>query len=388
MSSDEIIRNIVKRQRGFDEATLKKIAARLNSIRGLGLVDLFDLGYFALMYSEMMKIDAMADMARKRNVQDLSTLLNESAKSAYNGMKTLYLDGQREFLPYKSNQEVKDFVNTTSTSLCKDFNDKLGKIGYQMTDANGKRIFNSPSETYQHIVNTAKNQKTVNAFGYDLWARNTMKKLLRNGLKIYNYNQDTHRYKQQNCYSYIRNFVKNAVYQVCQGVYNTVANQVGIDGVEISVHADCAIDHLDVQGHQFTLMDFHKMQSGEDFYDVLGNHYYSLERAIGTWNCRHFVYPIILGKSEPRYTNEQLQKIKENKNMIYAKVTNSLGETDYVPFSEFNLYKRELQNRIDSLTVDMNVAEKLKDKWLEEYYKTRLSKCKLELASIKRINIG
>ena len=207
-------------------------------------------------------------------------------------------------------------------------------------------------------------------------------------MKIYNYNQDTHRYKQQNCYSYIRNFVKNAVYQVCQGVYNTVANQVGIDGVEISVHADCAIDHLDVQGHQFTLMDFHKMQSGEDFYDVLGNHYYSLERAIGTWNCRHFVYPIILGKSEPRYTNEQLQKIKENKNMIYAKVTNSLGETDYVPFSEFNLYKRELQNRIDSLTVDMNAAEKLKDKWLEEYYKTRLSKCKLELASIKRINIG
>ena len=74
--------------------------------------------------------------------------------------------------------------------------------------------------------------------------------------------------------------------------------------------------------------------------------------------------------------------------MIYAKVVNSAGEENYIPFYEFSRYRKELQNWIDNLEMDLNVAEKLKDTWLVDYYKARLAKCKLELASIKRINVG
>lgn len=386
MSRNKILEEMLRQQRNLDEKTLKLIATRLNSFRGLGLVDFFDFAYYGLMYDVMLEIEEAAYHTRKKQVADLEQVLNSSAKNAYNSMKYLYDDGQKVFLPFKNNTEVKDFVSNEVQANCNQFNETLKNVGYPVTDEKtGARIFHNLPETYQYIVNSAKMQATTNPFGYDLWTRKVMKKLMRDGLKIYNYNQDTHRYKQQNSYSYIRNFIKDAVYRVCQGVYNAVANQVGIDGVEVSVHLDCALDHLDIQGKQFSLHEFHKMQSNDDFYDIYGNHYIGLDRALGTWNCRHYVYPVILGKSKPRYTSEQLQEIKENRNMIYATVVDSSGEKAYIPFGDFDRYKGDLLDRLNNLTMDMRVAEKLNDPWLVNYYKTRILSCKSELNSIKII---
>ena len=385
---NKTIDEIIKRHRNLDEKTLKTIATRLNSFRGLGLVDFFDLGYFTTMYAVMVQIEKEAERTRRAQVKELEQLLNTQAKQSYDSMKQLYIDGGKEYIPYKNNEEIRDYVAKEVRTQSENFNSTLMKIGYPVIDdATGSRVFHSPSETYQYLTNRAKSQVTTNPLGYDGWTRKVMRRVLRDGLKIYNYNQDTRRYKQQNSYSYIRNFVKDAVYRTCQGVYNVIANQVGIDGVELSAHADCALDHIDIQGHQFTLRDFHAMQSNDDFYDVQGNHFAGLDRAIGTWNCRHYVYPIILGKSRPHYTHEQLQQIKENRNMIYATAVDALGDKAYIPFGDFNRYRQELQDRADRLGMDMRVAEKLGDAWLVDYYKTRLAKCKAELASMKMIKM-
>ena len=65
-----------------------------------------------------------------------------------------------------------------------------------MSNTTNTKIFKSPSETYQQISNDAKQEELHNPFGFDLWSRDTIRRLLRDGLKVYNYNQDTHRYKQ------------------------------------------------------------------------------------------------------------------------------------------------------------------------------------------------
>ena len=270
-------------------------------------------------------------------------------------------------------------------SKVEQFTDTMKKVGYPLTDSkNGKKIFCSPSEVYQKVSNYAKQQELSNPFGYDLWSRKIVKSLLRDGLKIYNYNQDTHRYKQQNSYSYINNFVKNAVYSVCQNVYNAIANQVGIDGVELSVHLDCAIDHLPIQGHQFTLDNFKKMQANEDFEDIQGRHFEGLLRAIGTLNCRHYVYPIIIGKSQPRYTDKQLQEIKQM-NEKYVETETVNGEPIVMSHSTYIQRLRNLQERLDTLTLDLHIAEKLGDKWLIEYYKSRIATCKNDIVSFRSL---
>lgn len=380
---DKIIDEIIKYQRSFDEYTLKQIATRLNSTKGLGLVDLFDIAYFSLIYMVMADIDAKMSATRKSQAKELENLLSTSALSSYKSMKSLYEDSGKEYLPLKNNKEVSDYIKSEVTRKKDEFTSMLKHIGYPIqNNLNNKKMFKSPSETYQYIANRAKSEELNNPFGYDVWSSKVMKSLLRDGLKVYNYNQDTHRYKQQNSYSFIRNFVKNAVYQVSQGVFNVVANQVGIDGVEISVHMDCAIDHLPIQGHQFDLTNFHNMQSHGYFEDIEGNLFAPLDRALGTLNCRHYVYPIILGKTEPRYTKEQLDEIKK-KTEVYATIETADGAVINMSYSDYNRYVRNLKDKLDTTTLDLHVAEKLGNKGLIEYYKARLAECKSALASFR-----
>ena len=52
-------------------------------------------------------------------------------------------------------------------------------------------------------------------------------------------------------------------------------------------------------------------------------------------------------------------------------------------YSEYQSYLRRLQDKVDSLTLDLNVAEKLGDSWLIDYYKSKLSDAKSILSSLK-----
>jgi len=72
--------------------------------------------------------------------------------------------------------------------------------------------------------------------------------------------------------------------------------EFGADGVEISAHNYCAMDHLPFQGKQFSHKQFEDVQN-------------SLKRHFGTWNCRHTLYPVILGISTPSSTDEELQEM-------------------------------------------------------------------------------
>ena len=77
----------------------------------------------------------------------------------------------------------------------------------------------------------------------------------------------------------------------------------GADGVELSAHMLCAADHVPYQGRQY---------SHEAYRGLLE----SLHRRIGVWNCKHFAYPVLLGVSEPAYTDEELERYKRNSEEI------------------------------------------------------------------------
>ena len=75
----------------------------------------------------------------------------------------------------------------------------------------------------------------------------------------------------------------------------------GADGVEISAHMLCAEDHLPYQGRQFSLEEFERLNQ-------------TLRRPIakGIWNCSHVAEPIVLGISEPAYTEEELAEYRSS----------------------------------------------------------------------------
>ena len=72
----------------------------------------------------------------------------------------------------------------------------------------------------------------------------------------------------------------------------------GADGVEITAHMLCAEDHLPYQGKQMSKEAFEQLQG-------------VLPRRLGIWNCKHAWYPILLGVSEPAYTEDELSQYRK-----------------------------------------------------------------------------
>lgn len=74
-------------------------------------------------------------------------------------------------------------------------------------------------------------------------------------------------------------------------------DDLGCDGWEISAHANSAPDHEPIQDRQYS----------DKEYEALNN---SLVRRIGTLNCGHAAFPIILGVNSPQYTPGQLEQFR------------------------------------------------------------------------------
>ena len=74
---------------------------------------------------------------------------------------------------------------------------------------------------------------------------------------------------------------------------------LGADGWEITAHANSAPDHEPIQGKQYSDAE----------YKALNN---SLKRRIGTLNCGHAAFPIIMGVNSPQYTPAELHKFRED----------------------------------------------------------------------------
>jgi hypothetical protein len=96
----------------------------------------------------------------------------------------------------------------------------------------------------------------------------------------------------------MRQNVLDGVKDIAHEVSMRTGEQFGADGVEIDAHNYCAPDHLPYQGRQFKKAEFDEIQN-------------SLPRMFGQYNCRHTFYPILLGASQPAYTEDERQAMMD-----------------------------------------------------------------------------
>ena len=101
--------------------------------------------------------------------------------------------------------------------------------------------------------------------------------------------------------SAVRMNILDGVRHLNQSIMDEMGRQLGADGIEIDAHMLCAEDHLPYQGRQFSNADFEQIQSG-------------LPRPFGEWNCRHSWHPILLGISQPTFTDDDLRAMQDYSN--------------------------------------------------------------------------
>ena len=280
----KMLGEIVKQFKGVSEEEAYKIAQRLKY--GNDIEDLIN---------EIAKLSGVS--VREVRIV-LEKVVEENLDYAYKYNK----EQKKEEIKYKETPELKKVVKDNTQEIEKFFKEltKEENIGFTVRNENNEYVFMPLRQVYKDVIDEAMYNAITDPNGYQVTMANAMKKLADSGIKIHEekieyssgYNRRIDTTVKQNILWVIR--------KASADTQDYIGEVLGTDGVEISAHEPCALDHLPYQGRQFYNKDFNEIQD-------------SLPRQIGPngYNCKHFIFNIFMGATKPNYTNRQLKQMEE-----------------------------------------------------------------------------
>lgn len=252
------------------------------------------------------------------NIQDIDAIFNEMAKKDYKFAEQFYKYRGVEYMPYNENKALLRQVSALASITKQEMYNyaRTTNLGYSIRDLQGNVKFVGLRETYNRVLDEVVLNVGTGVDTFDNAMSKIMKDIGGNGLKTVDYASG----RSVRLDSVARMHLKGALRNLHNEVQKQVGEEFDFDGYEISVHSNPAIDHEKVQGRQFSIEEYEKLNNGLEAKDYKGNTY-TLDhdhkngfRPISELNCYHYVFSIILGVSKPEYSEEQLQKIIDDNN--------------------------------------------------------------------------
>lgn len=238
-----------------------------------------------------------------KNVKEIYEIFDEVAKNNKQFAKDFYRYRGIDYIPYSKDialqNQVKSIAALTAHSYMNIANTSV--VGLIQ---NGE--FRQLETAYKEIIDKAILNVAQGKQDFYSSMRNTLKEIGGNGIVQY----ESGRIRRLD--SAVRMNMLDGIRQLNNETSRRFGAEYGADGVEISVHSNPAPDHADIQGRQFSNKEYDKLEAGMIAEDYKGNKYDGHDkRRISEYNCYHKTFAIVLGVSEPEYTDEQLKKIQD-----------------------------------------------------------------------------
>ena len=284
------IAQITGRLDEVNRTLIKKIAAQILKIGQLNPTSINRILAMSDMGADMRDISRDLADATALNVRDIYAIYNMALRDSYTDPRFAVALKSRPLSPMQNDRLRLFAINAAA-----------------QTAAAMRNLSNTTAilPAYREAVDKAITAVSMGGMSYNEAARDIIRDLGYNGLQV-QYESGYHRRLD----TAVRQNIIDGVNQINQNASLEMGRALGYDAVELSAHANSAPDHEPVQGRVFLLAEFEKMQNGEPFQDVDGNHYEGFPRSIGEWNCMHIAMSFDTKTSIRRYTNEQLQQWK------------------------------------------------------------------------------
>ena len=325
---------------------IKLMAEQIKEIGTLSPSNLFRLQQMAKMQQNIDTINYLLAQETGRTLEELYQIYDMSGMSLYKDTYKLYTAKGISQVPFEQNTTIQQYLASMKQLTANTF----------VNMSNTTALY----EPYRNLVDTAIDAVVSGVGSYNELIRaqltdTSLSPLVRNpdeGLRITYASGLTRRLD-----SAVRMNVLDGVREVNNGIREQVGKEFGADGVEVSAHALCARDHIDIQGKQFSKKEFERRNE-------------ELRRHISTCNCKHYTFPIILGISKPAHTDEELKQYKENS----EKLVNINGKemTKY----EATQMQRKVETEIRKAKDKAIFAESLGDDELLQKAKARVETLK------------
>jgi len=162
-------------------------------------------------------------------------------------------------------------------------------LGFADHDILGRVYYLSLTDMYRKELDAAHMKVVTGATDYTTAIRQAVNKLAASGVRTIDYESGTSRSVE----AAVRTALMTSVSHVAHSISEQNGEEFGANGWEMSAHSGARPSHAIYQGRQYTQKEYEQ----------------KIKPLLSEPNCRHDVYPIILGVSTPVYTDEELQNI-------------------------------------------------------------------------------
>lgn len=369
-SLNKLMQPIILRQEQLNILVLTKIAEHIKLLGTMLPSDVYKLERLLKTGNDVRLINQALATLTGLQVKDIKKLIKIVAADAYADTRPFYDYRQKPFIPFEQNIQLQRVVNAIAQQTADTYVNMAKAQAYMIRDPHNPSVLipTPPAEAYQTAIDEAVQLVVTGTDDYQSSIRRTLKQLADSGMRVV-YNTESGRTYTQRMDTAVRRNILDGVRAINQGVQDETGKQFGADGKELTVHQYPAEDHAPVQGHQFYNEEYDKMQNGESFTDVQGRRYEPFERKIGTLNCRHFAYSIIVGVAKPNYTDEQLQNILTQNEVGYT-----FPNGKHLTMYECTQYQRELETKIRYAKDGQIAARTAGDMDLARSYQVKVNK--------------
>lgn len=222
----------------------------------------------------------------KKSIPEVRELFKQAAEVGYN----FDIDHlPREAVAFEDNTSIQQIVAAAQDLAEEGLRNITQTLGFQTPDGTVHPLL----EAYQRTTDFAFQKVITGATDYNTAIRQACNKLASGGVKYIDYASGVHTTLE----AAIRRNMMGGLGLMVENISQKNHDDLGADGWEISAHYASAPDHEPIQGKQYSDAE----------YQALNN---SLLRRIGTLNCGHNAFPIIMGVNSPQHTRSELERMR------------------------------------------------------------------------------
>lgn len=225
------------------------------------------------------------------SASEINRLIREAAAQSDEFDRKMLGVDKGAAVPLEENAQLQKLISAQIAETAGKCENLTNTMGFADHDFLGRVYYLSMTDMYRREMDSAHMKVATGATDYMTAIRQACNKLAASGVRTIDYESG----RSDRIEVAARRTLLTSVAHVTHRISEQNGEELGADGWEMSAHSGSRPSHAVYQGRQYTQEQYERI----------------IKPLISEPNCRHDVFPIILGVSEPVYTEEELQNIDQ-----------------------------------------------------------------------------
>ena len=226
------------------------------------------------------------------SASEINRLIREAAAQSDEFDRKMLGVDKGAAIPLEENAQLQKLISAQIAETAGKCENLTNTMGFADHDFLGRVYYLSMTDMYRQEMDSAHMKVATGATDYMTAIRQACNKLAASGVRTIDYESG----RSDRIEVAARRALLTSVAHVTHRISEQNGEELGADGWEMSAHSGSRPSHAVYQGRQYTQEQYERI----------------IKPLISEPNCRHDVFPIILGVSEPVYTEEELKNIDQS----------------------------------------------------------------------------